>query len=664
MIGMILGNRYEILKEIGSGGMANVYLAHCRTLNRDVAVKVLKPEFANDREFLGRFIKEAQAAAAINSPNIVNVYDVGHDGDTHYIVMEYVKGQTLKEYIEKNGMISWQHTVEYAIQICKALDKAHKHGIVHRDIKPQNIILTNDGVLKVTDFGIARGNASNDTLNMGESTMGSVHYFSPEQARGGYTDAKSDIYSLGVVMYELITGRLPFDGDTPIAIAIKHIQQPPVNPKEYNVSIPLAVESIILKAMSKEQGKRYQSAEEMLTDLYAAQVMPDVVPQINPHSATSDTIKLTEDDQKEILKHETELKEEEYQNYRRHQNGNNTGKNKKVKTVDEDAGSTKKAVLLAILTAFLILGIISVSALALLGGCGKSIEVPDLVGEMYDDVVKEYKDEDFTITIEQYVESDKYEPGYITDQTPKGNKTTRSLKEIKVKVVRDSESFVMGDFKGHTPYEMRKALSSEIKEYKITFDEVEEDSDDIEKGKIIKTVPTTGSKVKKGTTVTVYVSNGNMKMPDIIGCTLSDAKEILEKYKLSVGTLTPSDAEDTYVVIGQGIDPDETVTKGTKIDLELRAVDNPNSNDNNHEDQTSQGQTGSNTNVKSKVVTIVLPQDNESTTVKVVQDGRVIHNQTHNRTDGSIDVTVSGNGNSNIEIYFDGKYSSSMTVSL
>lgn len=664
MIGMILGNRYEILKEIGSGGMANVYLAHCRTLNRDVAVKVLKPEFANDREFLGRFIKEAQAAAAINSPNIVNVYDVGHDGDTHYIVMEYVKGQTLKEYIEKNGMISWQHTVEYAIQICKALDKAHKHGIVHRDIKPQNIILTNDGVLKVTDFGIARGNASNDTLNMGESTMGSVHYFSPEQARGGYTDAKSDIYSLGVVMYELITGRLPFDGDTPIAIAIKHIQQPPVNPKEYNVSIPLAVESIILKAMSKEQGKRYQSAEEMLTDLYAAQVMPDVVPQINPHSATSDTIKLTEDDQKEILKHETELKEEEYQNYRRHQNGNDTGKNKKVKTADEDAGSTKKAVLLAILTAFLILGIISVSALALLGGCGKSIEVPDLVGEMYDDVVKEYKDEDFTITIEQYVESDKYEPGYITDQTPKGNKTTRSLKEIKVKVVRDSESFVMGDFKGHTPYEMRKALSSEIKEYKITFDEVEEDSDDVEKGKIIKTVPATGSKVKKGTTVTVYVSNGNMKMPDIIGCTLSDAKEILEKYKLSVGTLTPSDAEDTYVVIGQGIDPDETVTKGTKIDLELRAVDNPNSNDNNHEDQTSQGQTGSNTNVKSKVVTIVLPQDNESTTVKVVQDGRVIHNQTHNRTDGSIDVTVSGNGNSNIEIYFDGKYSSSMTVSL
>ena len=266
MIGIILGNRYEILRKIGSGGMANVYLAHCRLLNRNVAVKVLKNEFANDKEFLERFNKEAQAAAAISSPNIVNVYDVGHYGDIHYIVMEYVEGQTLKEYIDQNGMLSWQETVEYAIQICSALDTAHKNGIVHRDIKPHNIILTNDGVLKVTDFGIARA-SSYETKNMEESTMGSVHYFSPEQARGGYTDAKSDIYSLGIVMYEMVTGILPFNGESPIAIAIKHMQEKPVSPKEFNISVPLAVESIILKAMSKEQSLRYQSAEEMLADL-------------------------------------------------------------------------------------------------------------------------------------------------------------------------------------------------------------------------------------------------------------------------------------------------------------------------------------------------------------------------------------------------------------
>ena len=267
MIGMILGNRYEIIKEIGSGGMANVYLAQCRLLNRYVAVKVLKSEFVNDQEFLARFNKEAQAAAAISSPNIVGVHDVGHDGDTHYIVMEYVEGQTLKEYIDENGMLSWQETVEYATQICSALDKAHKNNIVHRDIKPQNIIITNDGVLKVTDFGIARA-SSNETLNVGESTMGSVHYFSPEQARGGYTDAKSDLYSLGVVMYEMVTGILPFTGETPIAIAIKHMQQKPISPKEFNISVPLAVEAIILKAMSKEQSLRYQSAAEMLADLH------------------------------------------------------------------------------------------------------------------------------------------------------------------------------------------------------------------------------------------------------------------------------------------------------------------------------------------------------------------------------------------------------------
>ena len=261
MIGMILGNRYEILREIGSGGMANVYLAHCRLLNRNVAVKILKNEFVNDKEFLERFNKEAQVAATISSPNIVNVYDVGHDGDIHYIVMEYVVGQTLKEYIDDNGMLSWQETVEYAIQICTALDRAHKNGIIHRDIKPQNIILTNDGVLKVTDFGIARA-TTNETTNMGESTMGSVHYFSPEQARGGYTDAKSDIYSLGIVMYELITGILPFNGESPIAIAIKHMQEKPVSPKEFNISIPLLpfkvcakYSELIISVVSKQFGE-------------------------------------------------------------------------------------------------------------------------------------------------------------------------------------------------------------------------------------------------------------------------------------------------------------------------------------------------------------------------------------------------------------------------
>lgn len=646
MIGMILGNRYEILKEIGSGGMANVYLAHCRLLNRNVAVKVLKTEFANDTEFLTRFNKEAQAAAAISSPNIVNVYDVGHDGDTHYIVMEYVEGHTLKEHIDANGMLSWQETVEYAIQICSALDKAHKNGVIHRDIKPQNIILTNDGVLKVTDFGIARA-ASNETLNMGESTMGSVHYFSPEQARGGYTDEKSDLYSLGVVMYELITGILPFNGDSPIAIAIKHMQQKPVNPKEFNVSIPLAVENIILKAMSKEQSSRYQSAEEMLLELNRVMNQPndgeeyfeDFIDNNNGDTRKFDPItEVTEKEEKYI---EIPVS-----------NGNHrqvhTGKKKKDKKPKAE-GSVKKAVLMAVVTAFAILGVFVIGVMAFMGGCSKEITVPELVGKDYQQVIEQYGDEDFIITISQYVDSDEYEPGIIVHQSPSGGRKTKSLKEITVKVARDSQSFIMSDFTNNSVEDMKKFLKNEIAEYDLTFDVVEEDSADVEKGKITRTYPPAGSTIKKGdkTTITIYVSKGGIKMPDLYGIKLGDAKKALAELGLELGKITPADAKDDFVVIGQSVDPDEGVAEGDAIDLELRATDSSN-----------------NGVVSSKVVTVLVPQGSDTTTIRVVQDGKVIHNQVHRKSEGSIDITVTGSGISHIEIYYNGTFNNSLTVEL
>jgi len=643
MIGMILGNRYEILKEIGSGGMANVYLANCRLLNRNVAVKVLKTEFANDKEFLTRFNKEAQAAAAIASPNIVNVYDVGHDGDTHYIVMEYVEGNTLKEYIDANGMLSWQETVEFAIQICSALDKAHKNGVVHRDIKPQNIILTTDGVLKVTDFGIARA-SSNETLNMNESTMGSVHYFSPEQARGGYTDEKSDIYSLGVVMYELITGTLPFNGESPIAIAIKHIQQKPISPKEYNVSIPLAVESIILKAMSKEQNLRYQSAEEMLMDLNRVMHQPAVDNQEAPNN-DGNTIKLRpvkevpvtdipkDNESDEISAHSESARRPV------HQDGKKKSKTKKK----SEGGSVKKAVLLAVVTAFALLGIFVIGAMALVGGCSREIEVPDLIGKDYQKIVEEYKEKGITITVQQYVDSDKYDPGLIVDQSPKGGRKTKSLKEITVKVSRDSQNFVMSDFKNSSVEEMKKLLKDEIEEFNLVFDVVEEDSDDVEKGKITRTYPPAGSIIEKGSknTVTVYISKGGLKMPNLMGIKFGDAKEALKQLELELGDVTPSNAKDDYVVIGQSVDPEADVVKGDKINLELRA-----------------------TSGSSKIVTVLVPQDKETTTIRVLQDGRVIHNQVHSKSEGSIDVTVTGSGTVELEIYYDGTFNNSMTVDL
>ncbi|HRU41954.1 MAG TPA: Stk1 family PASTA domain-containing Ser/Thr kinase, partial [Candidatus Diapherotrites archaeon] len=274
MIGRVLGDRYEVLEKIGGGGMALVYKAKCRLLNRFVAIKVLRPEFTEDEEFVKKFRREAQSAASLSHPNIVGIYDVGTENNSYYIVMEYVKGQTLKELIKSKGTLGVEYSTNIAIQICYALDQAHKNNIVHRDIKSHNILIREDNSVKVTDFGIARAVSSSTITNTG-NVIGSVHYFSPEQARGGYVDEKSDIYSLGVVMYEMLTGRLPFEGDSPIAVALKHIQEEPEPPSRINSKIPKAIEAIIMKCMEKEVSKRYNSASEIINDLRQSLVMPN-----------------------------------------------------------------------------------------------------------------------------------------------------------------------------------------------------------------------------------------------------------------------------------------------------------------------------------------------------------------------------------------------------
>ena len=273
--GKILGNRYEIIEKIGNGGMATVYKSKDRVLNRYVAVKILRDEFTTDEEFIKRFRIEAQSAASLTHPNIVSIFDVGNEGNLYYIVMELIKGKTLKEIItEENGPLPWKWSLNVVTQIASALETAHKNNIVHRDIKPHNIIITEDGIAKVTDFGIAKA-VSNSTITAFGTTIGSVHYFSPEHARGGFTDAKSDLYSLGVVMYEMLTGKVPFDADTPVSVALKHMQEKPVEPKELNENIPQVVNDIIMKAMQKDINLRYQSATEMVKDLNTALKNPD-----------------------------------------------------------------------------------------------------------------------------------------------------------------------------------------------------------------------------------------------------------------------------------------------------------------------------------------------------------------------------------------------------
>lgn len=273
--GRLLGNRYEIIEKIGSGGMATVYKAKCHVLNRYVAIKILRDEFTTDEEFIKRFEVEAQSAASITHPNIVSVYDVGADGNLYYIVMELIKGKTLKEIIvEEKGPLPWKWSVNIAGQIASALETAHKNHIIHRDIKPHNIIITEDGVAKVTDFGIAKA-VSNSTITAFGTTIGSVHYFSPEHARGGYTDEKSDLYSLGVVMYEMLTGKVPFDADTAVSVALKHMQEEAVPPIEVNPNVPVAVNDIIMKALRKDTNLRYQNATAMLMDLRRALKEPN-----------------------------------------------------------------------------------------------------------------------------------------------------------------------------------------------------------------------------------------------------------------------------------------------------------------------------------------------------------------------------------------------------
>ena len=271
-IGMLVGDRYEIVEKIGTGGMSDVYKAKDRKLNRFVAVKVLKQEFSENTNFVSKFRSEAQAAAGLMHPNIVNVYDVGEDNDIYYIVMELVEGITLKKYIEKKARLSVKESVSIAIQVSMGIEAAHNNHIIHRDIKPQNIIISKDGKVKVTDFGIAKAATSNTITS---NVMGSVHYTSPEQARGGYSDEKSDIYSLGITLFEMLTGRVPFNGDTTVAIAIKHIQEPMPSPREYVPEIPVSVEQIVFKCTQKSPDRRYQKMAEVIDDLKRSLISPD-----------------------------------------------------------------------------------------------------------------------------------------------------------------------------------------------------------------------------------------------------------------------------------------------------------------------------------------------------------------------------------------------------
>ena len=535
LIGRMLANRYEILEKIGVGGMATVYKAKCHVLNRFVAVKVLKEEFITDIEFIRRFKSEAQTAASLTHPNIVSIYDVGNEGDVYYIVMELIQGKTLKEIIVEDGKLSWKWSVNIAIQIASALETAHKNNLIHRDIKPHNIIITEDGMAKVTDFGIAKA-VSNSTITAFGTTIGSVHYFSPEHAKGGVTDAKSDIYSLGIVMYEMLTGRVPFDADTPVSVALMQVQEDPIEPRKLNPQIPISVNNIILKAMQKDPADRYQSATEMLIDLSTALKRPDDdFVKINKKFDTLQTQKLSTlyDIDNKAIKDDDEEEEEVVR-----------PRNKKKRGF---FGFMKDHIFLSFILIAVILFSVALGGTILIMNLTKSkdVQIPNLVKnasgvrlteqqavEIYNSTeFKKKNDLKIEYVEDETINGETVEPGQVVKQNPNyvENRKIKVKDQITIYVrkEREAKTLKMIDLTGKTTEEAEKLLVDLGYVGKITYED--ENSDSLKTGLIIRQTIQSGIEFKDNADLTLTISKGSDKVdvPNALGKNEEEAKKLI-----------------------------------------------------------------------------------------------------------------------------------------
>ena len=568
-IGRLLDNRYEILEVIGTGGMAVVYKAKCHRLNRLVAIKILKDEFSKDEEFRRRFQAESQSVAMLSHPNIVSVYDVSSSGDIDYIVMELIDGITLRQYMEKKGVLNWRETLHFSMQIAKALEHAHSRGIIHRDIKPHNIMVLKNGSVKVTDFGIARVVSSQSTLT--REALGSVHYISPEQAKGGRVDNRTDIYSLGVVMYEMLTGRPPYDGETPVSVAIQHINAAAPMPTSINPAIPRGLEQITMHAMCADLDQRYESATAMLYDLEEFRKNPQMVfsfgldqvshaRPLNPRPRTTAEAYAGQParrPQNPPSRQQQARKAEE----RRRQQQEEAAERKKRRNTAIGLGIA--AVVLIALVLILVVSSCS-------GGSAKMVEVPNFVGAVYDEIdAAAYPD--FKITLKESVFDDKVEEGKVISQSPKSGDQVKEGTEIALTVSLGPKTDEMPKLKGQLKSNAEKLLKLLDLNLTILFDE--EYSDDVEEGRVTRTDPEEGATLEDGQSVTVYISKGpeekTVKVPNLIGYTEKQAIAALEDAKLDYSIERKNDDAEAGKVIGQGIDAGEEVDEGTKITLTI-----------------------------------------------------------------------------------------------
>lgn len=635
-LGMFVGDRYEILDQVGSGGMSDVYKAKDHKLNRFVAVKVLKKEYSNDKNFVTKFRVEAQSAAGLAHPNIVNVYDVGEEEGIHYIVMELVEGITLKNYIQKKGKLSVKEAISIAIQMSIGIEAAHNNHIIHRDIKPQNIMISRDGKVKVTDFGIARA-ASSHTI--ASSVMGSVHYTSPEQARGGYSDEKSDIYSLGITMYEMLTGKVPFDGENTVAIAIQHIQDEMVSPRVYSPDIPISIEQIIFKCTQKSADRRYQNMADVIADLKQSLVNPDEdFVQINPVDNNAKTIMITNDEISKIkeestitpisFEEEEELEDDDDDDEDDDDEDDDEEMNPKLEKLMTVLGAIALVIIICII---LFLG---AKTLGLFAGT-KSTDDPDeslvetsideedseeasededgaitminVVGSTFDEATEELNALGLGIKNAGYENSDLYEEGVIMEQDVEEGEEVEKNTTINVTISSGKEALTVPDVTG---LEEGDATSQLEDDYGFVVKVTEDYSSTYKEGYVMSTSPAAGEELEEGDSITIVVSKGEetvlVSVPDLGNMVESEAKATLSYAGLTTGEVSSaySSSVEEGRVISQSYASGLTLPEGTAVDFVISMGEEP---------QEEAEYTGT-----LKIYKSDIPEDFESGTVRLV----------------------------------------------
>ncbi len=611
--GTIIQNRYEIIEEVGTGGMSVVYKAKCHVLNRYVAIKVLKPEFADDKSFVSKFRVEAQSAAGLSHPNIVNVYDVGEENGYYYIVMELVEGITLKEYIQQNGRLPYATALNFITQICSGIEAAHEHHTIHRDIKPQNIIVSKNGTLKVTDFGIAKAATSN---TIASSAMGSVHYISPEQARGGYSDERSDIYSLGITLYEMLTGRVPFEGENNVTVALMHIQSEIIPPREYYPDIPVGIERIVLKATQKKPERRYLTTSAMLADLKKIALDPNANVGITNTmvSDSAPTIQISEDELSAINnatgrqegismfpvdqpRRNSELEEantelEKLYNESEYEDDDDEDEYDDDDDVfdekdDKDSLDPKmeKLITIGAIAATVLIAIILIVAVVSISGIGKkknaTTEAASSTEATADTMISvvNMDEEEATEALDKAgiayeIEreySDTFEEGKVISQSIEEGTKLKEDDRVKLIISKGQEMVDVPDVTGKTSDEAQTTLTAAG--FKVEIDE--ENDDEVEEGKVISQTPEGNGKAAKKSTVTIVVSKGKevkvVEVPDLKKMSIKDAEKALSDAKLKLGNVNQeySDTIKEGLVITQSVEAGVEVKEGAEVSITI-----------------------------------------------------------------------------------------------